>query len=63
MHTSPKITPLSLKFDKMVSEQDIKKAINALNAQLILNYSQVARDFNIKRITFMRRYKSIYAFK
>ena len=37
----------------MVSEQDIEKAINVLNAQLIPNYSQVTRDFGIERITLM----------
>jgi hypothetical protein len=57
MHTPPKIIPPSSKFDKMVSEQDIEKAINVLNAQLIPNYSQVARDFGIERTTLMRRYK------
>jgi hypothetical protein len=61
MHTPPKIIPPSSKFDKMVSEQDIEKAINALNAQLIPNYSQVARDFGIERTTLMRRYKGICA--
>ncbi|PMD63791.1 uncharacterized protein K444DRAFT_522189 [Hyaloscypha bicolor E] len=45
----------------MVSEQDIEKAINTLDMQLIPNYSQVARDFSIKRITLIRRYKGIYA--
>ena len=45
----------------MVSEQDIEKAINALDRQLIPNYSQVARDFSIERITLIRRYKGIYA--
>jgi hypothetical protein len=54
-----KINPLPLKFDKMVNEQAIEKAINALNAQLIPNYSQVARDFGIERTTLMRRYKGI----
>jgi hypothetical protein len=61
MHTLPKITPPSSKFDKMVSEQDIEKAINVLNTQLIPNYSQVARDFGIEYIALMRRYKGIYA--
>ena len=61
MHTSQNITPPSSKFDKMVSEQDIEKAINALDRQLIPNYSQVARDFGIERITLMRRHKGIYA--
>jgi len=45
----------------MVSEQDIEKAINVLNAQLIPNYSQVTRDFGIERITLMWRYKGVYA--
>ena len=44
----------------MVNEQAIKKAIDALNAQLIPNYSQVAKDFGIKRTTLIRRYKGIY---
>jgi hypothetical protein len=48
MYTPLKIILLSLKFDKIVSKQDIKKAINILNTQLIPNYSQVARDFGIK---------------
>jgi hypothetical protein len=61
MHTSQNITPPSSKFDKMVSEQDIEKAINALDAQLIPNYSQVARDFGIERTTLMRRHKGICA--
>jgi hypothetical protein len=61
MHTLPKITPPSSKFDKMVSEQDIEKAIDALNAQLIPNYSQVAREFGIERTTLMRRYQGICA--
>ena len=61
MHTSQNITPPSSKFDKMVSEQDIEKAINALDRQLIPNYSQVARDFGIERITLMRRHKGICA--
>jgi hypothetical protein len=59
MHTSQNITPPSSKFDKMVSEQDIEKAINALDRQLIPNYSQVARDFGIERTTLMRRHKGI----
>ena len=61
MHTPPKIIPPSSKFDKIVSEQDIEKAINPLNAQLIPNYSQVTRDFGIKHTTLMQRYKGIYA--
>jgi hypothetical protein len=61
MHTLPKITPPSSKFDKMVSEQDIEKAINVLNTQLIPNYSQVTREFGIERITLIRRYQGICA--
>jgi hypothetical protein len=60
MHTSQNITPPSSKFGKMVSEQDIKKAINTLDAQLIPNYSQVAKDFGIKYITLIQRHKYIY---
>jgi hypothetical protein len=61
MHTSFFITPPSLKFDKMVSEQAIENAINALDRQLIPNYSQVAREFGIERTTLMRRHKGICA--
>jgi hypothetical protein len=61
MHTSFFITPPSLKFDKMASEQAIENAINALDRQLIPNYSQVAREFGIERITLMRRHKGICA--
>jgi transposase-like protein len=43
----------------MVNEQDIEKAIDALDRQLIPNYSQVARDFGIERTTLMRRHKGI----
>jgi transcriptional regulator of acetoin/glycerol metabolism len=59
MHTSQNITPPSLKFDKMATEQDIENAINALDTQLIPNYSQVAREFGIERTTLMRRHKGI----
>jgi transposase-like protein len=61
MHTSFFITPPSLKFDKMASEQAIENAINALDRQLIPNYSQVAREFGIERTTLMRRHKGICA--
>jgi hypothetical protein len=50
MHTSFFITPPSLKFDKIASEQAIENAINVLDRQLIPNYSQVAREFGIERI-------------
>jgi transposase-like protein len=43
----------------MVNEQDIQKALDALNAQLIPNYSQVSRDYGIERTTLMRRHKGI----
>jgi len=43
----------------MVDEQAIEKAIDALNAQLIPNYSQVAREFGIECTTLIRRYKGI----
>ena len=45
----------------MASEQAIENAINALDRQLIPNYSQVAREFGIERITLMRRHKGICA--
>ena len=43
----------------MVNEKAIEKAVDALNTQLIPNYSQVARDFGIERTTLIRRYKGI----
>jgi hypothetical protein len=47
----------------MVNEQDMEEALNALNAQLILNYTQISKKFGIKRITLMQRYKGIYTLK
>jgi methanogenic corrinoid protein MtbC1 len=57
MTTFPPLTTLSLNSNKMVNEQDIKKAIDALDAQEKPNYSQVAKDFQINRRTLMRRHK------
>ena len=44
----------------MFTEQDIENALNALNAQLIPNYTQISLKFGIDRITLMRRYKGIF---
>jgi len=43
----------------MVNEQDMKKALDALNAQLIPNYTQTGLKYGIDRITLMRRYKGL----
>jgi hypothetical protein len=59
MHTFPKYHPATSKFIKMVSEQDMENAINALDAQLIPNYRQTGLKFGIDRTTLMRRHKGI----
>jgi hypothetical protein len=56
MHTPILIISPPLKFNKMVNEQDIEKAINELNAQLIPNYRQVADKHGLIRTTLMRRF-------
>ena len=38
----------------------MEEALNALNAQLIPNYTQISEKFGIERTTLMRRYKGIY---
>ena len=43
----------------MVNEQDMENAINALDTQLIPNYTQVGLKFGIDRTTLMRRHKGI----
>ena len=47
----------------MFTEQDIENALDALNAQLIPNYTQIGLKFGIDRTTLMRRYKGISTFK
>src|SRR5450756_2971681 len=59
MHASLKITPPRSKFHKMVNEQDIEKALDALNAQLIPNYTEIGQKFGVERTTLMRRWKGI----
>jgi hypothetical protein len=41
----------------MINEDDMEKALSALNAQLIPNYSQVAMKYSIHRTTLMRRHQ------
>jgi hypothetical protein len=53
MHASPKITSLTSKIDKMVNEQDMEKALDALDRQLIPNYAEIGKKFEIKRIILM----------
>jgi hypothetical protein len=43
----------------MFTEQDMENALDALNAQLILNYTQIGLKFGIDRTMLMRRYKGI----
>ena len=43
----------------MVNEEDMKKALDALNAQLLPNYAQVALKFGLQRTTLMRRHQGI----
>jgi len=47
----------------MFTEQDIENALDALNAQLIPNYTQIGLKFGIDRTTLMRRYKGIFTSK
>jgi hypothetical protein len=56
MHTPILIPSLPLKFDKMVNEEDMEKAINELNAQLIPNYRQISEKYGLTRTTLMRRF-------
>jgi hypothetical protein len=59
MHASPKIIPPTSKIDKMVNEQDIEKALDALDRQLIPNYAEIGKKFGINRIILIRRHKGI----
>jgi len=62
MHTHTECTPRlkktlpPSKIDKMVDEERIEKALNALDRQLIPNYSAIAKEFKIERTTLMRRH-------
>jgi hypothetical protein len=60
MHASKLIISPPLKFDKMVNEEDMEKAINELNAQLLLNYTQVAEKYSLTRMTLIRRFLGLY---
>lgn len=55
MHASPKITPPPLKNHKMVDEQRMKAALDALDRQLIPNYAAILKEFELERTTLMRR--------
>lgn len=41
----------------MVNEEDMKKALNALDRQLIRNYVETGKTYGIDRTTLMRRHK------
>ena len=43
----------------MVNEQDMEKALDALDRQLIPNYAEIGKKFGIERTTLMRRHKGI----
>ena len=43
----------------MINKQDMKKALDVLNMQLILNYSQIAEKFGVERTTLICQHKSI----
>ena len=43
----------------MVNEQDIEEALNALNTQLIPNFTQISEKFGIKQTTLIRRFKGL----
>jgi hypothetical protein len=53
MHTLILITSPPSKFDKMVNEEDIKKVINELNAQLLPNYRQVSEKYGLTYMTLI----------
>jgi len=57
MHTSQNITPPTSKIDKMVDEARMEKALDALDRQLIPNYTAISKEFEIERTTLMRRHK------
>jgi hypothetical protein len=59
MHTPIFIISPPSKFDKMVNEEDIEKAINKLNKQLILNYRQISKKYSLTRTTLIRRFLSL----
>jgi len=56
MHTPIFIISPPSKFDKMVNEEDMEKAINELNRQLIPNYRQISEKYGFTRTTLMRRF-------
>ena len=43
----------------MVNEQDMEKALDALDRQLIPNYAEMGKKYGIERTTLMRRHKGI----
>src|SRR5450756_2686339 len=43
----------------MVNEEDMEKALDALDRQLMPNYAETGRNFGIERTTLMRRHKGI----
>jgi hypothetical protein len=61
MHASLNYYLTTSKFNKMVNEEDMEKALDELNAQLLPNYTQIALKFSLERTTLMRRHKGICA--
>jgi hypothetical protein len=60
---SIKITTPTSKFDKMINEEDMQKAPDALDRQLIPDYAGTAKKFNLERTTLTRRHKGISTFR
>jgi ATP-dependent protease Clp ATPase subunit len=59
MHTSQKLPLHTSKLNKMGNDEDMEKALDALNTQLVTNYSYIAKKFNVSRTQLMRRHKGI----
>jgi Tc5 transposase DNA-binding domain len=57
MHAYPTTQTQTSKFNKMVNEEVIQKAISDLESQETLNYAAIAKKYKITRTTLMRRHK------
>jgi hypothetical protein len=59
MHASLNYYLTTSKFNKMVNKEDMEKALDELNAQLLPNYTQITLKFGLEHTTLMRRHKGI----
>ena len=59
MHASTNNYLTTSKFNKIVNEDNMKNALDALDAQLLPNYTQIALKFGLQRTMLMRRHKGI----